>query len=123
MDVKTKIIGDFGEKIAARYLKKRGYKILKRNYKTAHGEIDIICENQDFLVFVEVKSRKDVAENFEDYGLPRTAVTRKKQEHIVYSARQFLERFEAEKEIRFDVIEVYLGRTPRVCHIESAFHL
>ena len=123
MKITTKIIGDFGERVAARYLKKQGYKILERNYKTAHGEIDIICQNRDHLVFVEVKSRKDDPKNFLEYGLPRTAVTRKKQSHILYSARTYIERFGTDKELRFDVIEVYLGLKPRVHHIKDAFHL
>ena len=55
----TKNIGDRGEALAARELKKHGYRILAKNFRSAHGEIDIIAEDRDVLVFVEVKTRKD----------------------------------------------------------------
>ena len=66
----TKNIGDRGEALAARELKKHGYRILAKNFRSAHGEIDIIAEDRDVLVFVEVKTRKDCAGNFDAYGLP-----------------------------------------------------
>lgn len=119
----TRDIGKRGERIAADYLKKHGYKIHAQNVPSAHGEIDIIAENRDFLVFVEVKARKDSPENFEAYGLPSEAVNKKKQQHILYTARIYLEKHPTEKEIRLDVIEVYLGEGARVRHIEDAFHL
>ncbi len=117
----TKAIGARGEKIAARYLKKNGYKIIAKNFFSAHGEIDIIAKRGNTLVFVEVKSRKDCQSHFENYGLPSEAVTKTKQQHIIYTARKFLESHHADSEIRFDIIEVYLGVHPRVHHIEDAF--
>ncbi len=114
-------IGMRGEKIAAKYLKKNGYKIRAKNVLSAHGEIDIVAENKDFLVIVEVKARKDSAKNFAVYGLPCEAVTKKKQQHILHTARLYLEKHPTKKEIRFDVIEVYLGEKARVHHIEAAF--
>lgn len=119
----TRDIGMYGEKLAAKHLKKQGYKIRAKNVLSAHGEIDIIAENKDFLVFVEVKARKDVAENFEKYGSPGEAVNKKKQEHILYTARIYLEKHPTEKEIRFDVIEVYLSEDTHIQHIEDAFCL
>lgn len=119
----AKDIGKRGEKIAAAYLKKQGYKIHAKNVFSAHGEIDIIAENKDFLVFVEVKARKDSPENFEVYGCPCEAVNKKKQQHILYTARIYLEKHPTDKEIRMDVIEVYLGESARIEHIENAFHL
>ena len=118
----TTVIGRNGEKIAARFLKKNGYKILSKNFHSAHGEIDIIAANKEFLVFVEVKARKDCAEHFENYGRPSEAVTKTKQKHIVFTSRIYLEKHPTEKDIRFDVIEVYLGKQPRICHIENAFY-
>lgn len=117
----TRDVGRYGEKVAARFLKKNGYKIRAKNFLSAHGEIDIIAENKEFLVIVEVKARKDSPENFAIYGLPSEAVTKKKQQHILYTARIYLEKHPTEKAIRFDVIEVYLAKPVRVHHIESAF--
>ena len=64
-------LGERGERFAARYLRQHGYKILVRRFKTRAGEIDIVCRHKDWLVFVEVKTRKN-----DDYGLPSEAVTR-----------------------------------------------
>lgn len=117
----TRDIGRYGEKVAARHLKKNGYKIRAKNFLSAHGEIDIVAENKEFLVIVEVKARKDSPEYFATYGLPSEAVTKKKQQHILYTARLYLEKHPTEKAIRFDVIEIYLGKPVRVRHIEAAF--
>lgn len=119
----TKAIGAKGEKEAAKFLKKHGYKIVKKNYLSAHGEIDIIAESSDFLVFVEVKARKDSDENFKNYGLPAEAVDKSKQKHIIYTARCYLQRYPTDKAMRFDVIEVFLGEKTRINHIEDAFCL
>lgn len=117
----TRDIGRYGEKVAARYLKKHGYRIRAKNFLSKHGEIDIVAENKEFLAIVEVKARKDSPENFALYGLPSEAVTKKKQQHILYTARLYLEKHPTKKAIRFDVIEVYLGETATVRHIEAAF--
>lgn len=119
----TKEIGACGEKIAASFLKKHGYKIAAMNFLSAHGEIDIIAENKDFLVFAEVKSRKNSDENFKNYGLPSEAVTKKKQQHIIYTANFYLNKHPTKKAIRFDVIEVFLDEKSHVNHIEDAFRL
>ena len=117
----TKRIGDHGEAIAARYLQKNGYRILAKNFRSAHGEIDIVAECGDTLVFAEVKTRKDDAARFDAYGLPCEAVGIEKQRHIVYTARVFLAEHPTEKYIRFDVIEVFLAKDARINHIEGAF--
>ena len=77
--------------------------------------------NDAHVVFVEVKSRKNSEENFSKYGLPCEAVNREKQKHIVYTARHYLNLFPTKKEMRFDVIEVYLGDKIEINHIENAF--
>ena len=119
----SRSIGAKGEKLAEKFLRKNGYKILKRNFLSAHGEIDLIAQNKEFLVFVEVKSRKDSEYNFESYGLPCEAVNKSKQKHIIYTARCYLQRYPTDKTMRFDVIEVFLSDTPKINHIESAFSL
>ncbi len=119
----TKDIGANGEKIAAKHLKKQGYKIVAKNFRSSHGEIDIIAKDKDFLVFVEVKSRKNCEENFKNYGLPAEAVNKTKQQHIIFTAQIFLQRHPTDKALRFDVIEVYLGDEIKINHIEDAFVL
>ncbi len=119
----TREIGANGEKAAAKFLKKNGYKILKKNFYSAHGEIDIIAQNKEYLVFVEVKSRKNSEENFINYGLPCEAVDKNKQKHIIYTARCFLQNYNKDKSMRFDIIEVYLDKEMKINHIENAFTL
>ncbi|MBE6679702.1 MAG: YraN family protein [Ruminococcaceae bacterium] len=116
-------IGRKGEKLAADYLKKHGYKIVAKNFSSAHGEIDLVVTNKDFLVFVEVKSRKDNEENFKNYGFPAEAVNKTKQRHIIFTANVFLQKHPTDKALRFDVVEVYLGKEIRINHIEDAFVL
>ena len=115
--------GKIGEKLAAEYLRSQGYKILARNVRSAHGEIDIIAENREYLVFAEVKTRADNPEHFANYGRPAEAVNKQKQRHIIYTAEVFLQKHPIEKTVRFDVIEVLLGAKIRFNHIEDAFRL
>ena len=113
---KNQIKGNSGEKTAEKFLKKKGYEILERNYKTLLGEIDLIVVDKDTLVFVEVKSRTGTA-----YGQPCEAVTYFKRGNINRVAAQYLARHNyRDVPCRFDVIEVYLTEG-RVEHIENAF--
>ncbi|MDL2289158.1 YraN family protein [Clostridia bacterium OttesenSCG-928-F22] len=109
--------GAAGEQIAVEYLKEHGYAILKCNYFTRYGEIDIIATERDTLVFVEVKTRKDAA-----FGAAAQAVTFKKQETMKTVAGIYIQQ-ECEKEMnaRFDIIEVYTKDTVRINHITNAF--
>ena len=91
--------------------------------RSAHGEIDIIAENSEYLVFAEVKTRADNPVHFANYGRPAEAVNKQKQRHIIYTAGIFLQNHPTEKAVRFDVIEVYLGETIQFNHIEDAFRL
>lgn len=119
----AKSIGNKGEKAAAKFLKKEGYRILKRNFRSAHGEIDIIASNKEYIVFVEVKTRKESEENFKNYGRPGEAVTKTKQQHIIYTANIFLNKFPTDKAKRFDVIEVFIDDKMNFNHIVDAFCL
>ena len=118
--METKALGDFGEERAARYLRRKGYRIVERNYRCRQGEIDIIAERREFLVFVEVKLRKD-----ERFAEAREFVTAAKQRRILAAAQLWLAQHESERQPRFDVIEVYAPqgeRGPiRIEHIEDAF--
>lgn len=116
-------LGERGEDFAARHLRRQGYKILVRRFKTHAGEIDIVCRHKDWLVFVEVKTRKS-----DDYGTPSEAVTREKQKHMSKVALEYLRMLGNPKiHWRFDIVEVLLqegDRKPRdIRLIQNAFDL
>jgi putative endonuclease len=110
--------GANGEELAAGWLIKAGYKIRDRNWKSGKTEIDIIAENNNFIVFVEVKSRSS------DYQVhPRDAVNVPKQRTIIFAASNYLNRFNIDKESRFDIITVvFNGKEYEIEHIEDAYY-
>lgn len=106
--------GKLGEDIASVYLKLKGYKIRERNFATKTGEVDIIAEDGDYIVFVEVKFRQSTTK-----GLPREAVTPFKQRQIKRTAMCYLSNNNLyENNIRFDVIEILKFK---ITHLEDAF--
>ena len=109
----NKVVGDAGEEKAVAYLKKHKYKIIKCKYTCKIGEIDIIAEYKDFVVFVEVKYRKD-----DSFGRPAEAVNSAKQHKIRRMAESYMLKFRVNKIPRFDVIEI-LGE--EINHIEGCF--
>ena len=112
--------GKFGEDKAAEFLKNNGYSIIKRNFSCRFGEIDIIAENAGYMVFAEVKLRKN-----DRYGEAKEFVNYTKQQKIIKTTSLFLARYETEKQPRFDVIEIYApngeSSPVRINHIEDAF--
>jgi len=114
----NKVEGDWGEENACRFLEKKGYKIISRNYKTKFGEIDIICRQNNILVFVEVKTRTST--NFQR-GIE--AINISKIQKIQKTALLYLQEIgEPDCACRFDVI-VIIGKNNnfKLHHIESAF--
>ena len=115
-------IGNLGERAAARHLRRKGYRIIKKNYTAADAEIDIIARKRDVLSFVEVKTR-----NIKHLGKmearPASAVTPEKQRRIIRTAGCFLSRYNEKARIRFDVIEVYLEDSKRGVKIKEIKHL
>ncbi len=111
------IFGKKGEIIASQYLKNKGYKIIKTNYKNPLGEIDIIAKQGDYIVFVEVKTRTSRA-----FGDPLEAVNETKQMKIRQVATLYLKQLNRlDTPCRFDVISV-LGQTEEeIRHIINAF--
>ena len=108
--------GKKGEDIACGYLRRHGYRILNRNYKTDIGEIDIVATDENTLIFVEVKSRTS-----DGFGSPSEAVNYFKRNKINQVASQYIKKFMLfGVDVRFDVIEVYLSDNS-VNHIENAF--
>ena len=121
----TKDIGDIGEKAAAQFLKKDGYRIVGRNKHFSHNEIDIIAEDGTFIVFVEVKTRSIDPTCGSAYGPPSSAVTRAKQLRLIQAANAYLKQNHTKKQPRMDVVEVWLdkgsGKTLKINHIRNAY--
>jgi putative endonuclease len=116
----NKSLGSRGEEAAALYLVRHGYKILARNFRVPAGEIDIVAEQGDTLVFAEVKTRRSGA-----CGNPAQAVNYHKQQKIILTAKWFLRQRHLEGcPCRFDVLEVYAREeTCQIRHIEGAFEV
>jgi len=114
-------IGDLGERLAARYLKKHGYKILEKNFVAEGNEIDIIASLGDVVAFVEVKTRSYK----EGEALsPAAAVTPEKMRKIIKTAKCYAAYHAHGKILRLDVIEIILdgSKAKEINHIENAFN-
>ena len=108
---------NLGEEIAVKYLKKKGYKILKQNYRLKFGEIDIIAEKGGVIAIIEVKQRSENA-----MYAPREAVNFAKQKKIKRTAEYYMMKNGISgRFFRFDVIEVLGEKNPQINHIENAF--
>jgi putative endonuclease len=110
--------GKAGEDLAAHFLEQSGLKILERNFRFERGEIDLIAEEGEELVFVEVKARRSNA-----FGAPEDAVTEKKQEqvHAVAEGYLFIHDID-DRPCRFDIIAIeYRNGTAEIRHIRDAF--
>ena len=101
METKAKL-GPWGEALAAEYLRRRGYHSVATNYRSRYGEIDIIAENAEYLVFAEVKTRTGAM-----LDRPAAAVDARKQNRLILAAQQYLQHSPyRDAAIRFDVVEV-----------------
>ena len=117
----TRLLGRFGEAAAADYLRKKGYKILGLNYRTRLGEIDVIASAGRYVVFAEVKLRKNDA-----FAQAREFVTPAKRRRLIAAAQSWLQTSECSLQPRFDVIEIYAPQgvrtaEPEIRHWENAF--
>lgn len=111
------IFGADGEKRASSFLKKKGFTIIDTNFQTRFGEIDIIAENKEYIIFCEVKSRSEKA-----IAEPREFVDFQKQRKIIKTAQIYLSSHPTEKQPRFDVVEVKKNKAKfTINHIENAF--
>ncbi len=119
MEKNKKELGDRGEDIAIDFLRNEKYEIIERNYRYGHGEIDIIAKNKNILIFIEVKTRKNL-----EYGRPELAVTKSKQRQIRKIAEAYLvEKNISDIDCRIDVVAILLKKNlpPEINHIENAF--
>ncbi len=115
-------LGVRGEKLACDFLRREGYKILARNFRARRGgEVDIVCRDDDTLVFVEVKTRSG-----EDFGRPGEAVNAVKRKRISRGALSWLQLLDnPDILVRFDVVEIVQAEDgePRIELIRNAFQL
>lgn len=96
---------EISEKRACKFLRKKGYLIVKRNYRWPGGEVDIIARDGDYLAFVEVKARSS-----KEYGLPEHSITEEKKRKIIRTARRYIYEHNPETPIRFDVVAILKKR-------------
>lgn len=110
--------GMLGENLAVEFLIGKGYKILSRNYRFGHSEIDIICTRDLLLIFVEVKLRSSIV-----FGFPEQSINKKKEEMIRTGAEQFIIINNWLSDIRFDIISIeYLNKKYFINHFEDVFY-
>ena len=117
----SKLAGAWGEAVAAEYLRQKRYTIVAAGYHSRFGEIDLIARNRKYLVFVEVKLRKNDA-----FAKAHAYVDFRKQDRIRMTASMYLSQYPTELQPRFDVIEVYAPAGtatvhPEIIHMEDAF--
>ena len=117
----SKLSGAWGEALAAEYLRKKRYKLVAAGYHSRFGEIDLIVENKQYLVFVEVKLRKNGS-----FAAAREYVNRTKQDRLRITASMYLSQNPTRLQPRFDVVEIYAPdgehtKTPEITHLEDAF--
>ena len=120
-----RMIGNEGEMIAIRYLKKNGYKILEHSYTALGAEIDVIARKKDTLAFIEVKTRSLESLSPKE-PRPASSVTAQKQRKIIKTASFYHAHNPSPCRLRFDVIEVYLEskgvrRVKEIKHLENTF--
>lgn len=112
----TKAIGDKGEQRALSYLEKKGLKLVTRNYRQPGGEIDLIMEDNEALVFVEVRLRASAR-----FGSALESVTQQKQQRLIQTAQRYLQRnTRSYAAYRFDVIGICAGN---IDWVKDAFQL
>ncbi len=119
MSLFKKTLGREGEDRAARFLAKKGYKILERNYSTRSGEIDLVALHNGEVVFVEVKTRTSDA-----YGAPELAVTPQKQSRMIKAALGYIKSKKLHQmPCRFDVVAITASAENGVELIQNAFEM
>jgi putative endonuclease len=118
MSSATQALGELGERIAERWLRERGWRVVQRRFRSGHRDIDLVVEREGTVVFVEVKARRG-----DRFGDPVEAVNWKKQRELGRSARVWIDRHGRNGDAyRFDVFGVLVdGKSVRVRHVADAF--
>jgi putative endonuclease len=106
--------GILGDKIAGDYLQKRGYRILETNYRCPHGEIDIVARHEDYLVFIEVRTKKSRC-----FGSPEESITHAKRQKLIATAWHYRQAAADPPPLwRIDTVAVELNRKNEILRIE-----
>ncbi len=112
--MKRRDTGALGEKLAKDFLKKRGYHILETNYRCPEGEIDIVAKHKDFLVFIEVRTKKSL-----EFGSPEESITPTKKERLKATASHYRQTHSNLPQLwRIDVVAVELNQIGKVSRLE-----
>jgi putative endonuclease len=120
MSAATQALGELGERIAERWLRSKGWRIVQRRFRSGHRDIDLVAERDGVVAFVEVKARRGAG-----FGGPVEAVNWRKQRELGRSARVWVDRHGRQYDAyRFDVIGVLVaGSKVRIRHVADAFPL
>ena len=120
MSAARQAFGEIGERIAERWLRRQGWRVLQRRFRNGHRDIDLVVERYGTVAFVEVKARRDSA-----FGGPLEAVNWRKRRELARSAMVWIDRHGRSDECyRFDVVGVVVsGPRVRIRHVEDAFAL
>lgn len=113
-------IGQIGEQGAVDYLISRNYKVIQRNWRYKRFEVDVIAQDENQLVFIEVKTRSSTK-----YGEPAAFVDSKKQRLLIQAADEYAYLHNFNGEIRFDIISIYISKENqinKIKHIVDAFY-
>ena len=118
---RSNLLGSWGEAVAAEYLRNKHYKVIAARYYSRYGEIDLIAQNREYLVFVEVKLRKNAR-----FAQAREFVNWRKQDKLRMTASIYLSQNPTNLQPRFDIIEIYAPEgtetiRPEIVHMEDAF--
>lgn len=114
-------LGEWGEVITAQYLEEKGFSVVARNWHSRYGEIDIVAENEEYILFVEVKTRKNAR-----FSQPYEAVDWRKQEKIRSTVECYLQQHPSLLQPRLDVASVIapqgiVTKNPQITYLEQAF--
>ena len=120
MSAARQAFGELGERIAERWLRRRGWRVVQRRFRSGHRDIDLVVEQEGVVAFVEVKARRG-----NSFGDPVEAVDWRKQRELGRSARVWIDRHGRSAEAyRFDVVGVLVsGERVRIRHVANAFSL
>ena len=108
-------IGRAGENLAAEFMQRKGWQIVARNFRHGKAEIDLIAKKDDWLLFIEVKTRSS-----SDFGEPEAFVDEKKIAQLFYAAEEYIFTRDWKGHVRFDVISVKVGSGSEIVHFEDA---
>ncbi len=119
MGMNRKDVGQLGEKLAQKFLKKRGYHICETNFRWQSGEIDIVAKRKDYLIFIEVRTKSNL-----DFGTPEESITKSKKKKLISSALHYINtHHDLPASWRIDVVAIEIndkGKSKRIELIENA---